>query len=107
MQQEVATKVAAAPVAATTTPAAAPAAAAVPAKNACTNSIALKGDLRTRYDYTDREGSEARGRGRLRYRLGVIANPVANLEVGAGIASGTGDQRSSNQSFDQASPASS
>lgn len=102
VQKEVATKVATAPLAATTpATAAAPAAAATPAKNAWTNSIALKGDLRTRYDYTDRDGNESRGRGRLRYRLGVIANPVSNLEVGAGIASGTGDQRSANQSFDQ------
>ncbi len=96
------------PVAAPSAPAAvgAPAAAAVavaapPAKNAWTNTIALKGDLRTRYDFTDREGSEARGRGRLRYRLGVIANPATNIEVGAGIASGAGDQRSANQTFDQ------
>lgn len=110
VQKEVASKVAAAPVAtagavaagaATGTPAAAPAAPAAPSKSAWTDTIALKGDLRTRYDYTDRESSEARGRGRLRYRLGVIASPVANMEVGAGIASGTGDQRSTNQTFDQ------
>lgn len=108
VQKEVASKVAAAPVAtagavaaAASAPAAAPAAAAAPAKKAWTDTIALKGDLRTRYDYTDREGSEARGRGRLRYRLGVIANPAANIEVGAGLASGTGDQRSTNQTFDQ------
>ena len=83
------------------TPAAPTAPAAAPAKNAWTDTIALKGDLRTRYDYTDREGTSSRGRGRLRYRLGVIANPLANLEVGAGIASGSGDQRSTNQTFDQ------
>ena len=88
---------------ATTAPGApvATAAPAAPAKNAWTDTIALKGDLRTRYDFTDREGSESRGRGRLRYRLGVIANPAANIEVGAGIASGSGDQRSANQTFDQ------
>ena len=88
---------------ATTAPGApaATAARAAPAKNAWTDTIALKGDLRTRYDFTDREGSESRGRGRLRYRLGVIANPGANIEVGAGIASGSGDPRSANQSFDQ------
>ena len=88
---------------ATTAPGAPAATAApvAPAKNAWTDTIALKGDLRTRYDFTDREGSESRGRGRLRYRLGVIANPAANIEVGAGIASGSGDQRSANQTFDQ------
>lgn len=105
VQKEVAAKVASTPavapaVAVAAAPAAAPAASA-PAKTAWTDTITLKGDLRTRYDYTDRDSSEDRGRGRLRYRLGVIANPMANLEVGAGIASGTGDQRSTNQSFDQ------
>ena len=81
--------------------AATPAAPAPPAKNAWTNTIALKGDIRTRYDFTDRDSKESRGRGRLRYRLGVIANPAANIEVGAGLISGTGDQRSANQTFDQ------
>jgi hypothetical protein len=109
VQKEVAAKVATAPVATagavavaagSAAPAAAPASSA-PAKAAWTDTIALKGDLRTRYDYTDREGNESRGRGRLRYRLGVIANPIANMEVGAGIASGAGDQRSTNQTFDQ------
>ena len=102
--------VAAAPVAASAAPpatSAAQPAPAAPAKNAWTNTIALKGDLRTRYDYMDRDQNGAtaapsRGRGRLRYRLGVVANPAANIEVGAGIISGTGDQRSANQTFDQA-----
>ena len=62
--------------------------------------IAIKGDLRTRYQYEDEDGRDERGRGRLRYRLGVIAKPTGELEVGAGLASGSGDQRSSNQTFD-------
>ncbi|MGE0484968.1 MAG: putative porin [Gammaproteobacteria bacterium] len=62
--------------------------------------VRIKGDLRTRYEYKDDEGQLARSRGRFRYRLGVIANPVDRVEVGAGLASGTRDQRSTNQSFD-------
>ncbi|MCZ6772440.1 MAG: putative porin [Proteobacteria bacterium] len=62
--------------------------------------IEFKGDLRTRYQYEDEDGRDERGRGRLRYRLGVIAKPSVKLEVGAGLASGSGDQRSTNQSFD-------
>ena len=62
--------------------------------------IKLKGDLRTRYQYQDEDDRVERSRGRLRYRLGVIAKPLEGLEVGAGLASGGGDQRSTNQSFD-------
>lgn len=64
------------------------------------DKIRIKGDLRTRYEYKKDEGAIARSRGRFRYRLGVIANPVERVEVGAGLASGTRDQRSTNQSFD-------
>ena len=69
-------------------------------KSSWAEKIAFKGDLRTRYQYEDEDGRDDRGRGRLRYRLGVIATPSRNLEVGAGLASGSGDQRSTNQSFD-------
>ncbi|MGE0861036.1 MAG: putative porin [Gammaproteobacteria bacterium] len=67
-----------------------------------TDTIRLKGDIRTRYEYLKDETREGRSRGRLRYRLGAIAQPVARVEVGAGIASGARDQRSTNQSFDDA-----
>lgn len=63
-------------------------------------NIEVKGDLRTRYQYQDEDDRVDRSRGRLRYRLGVIAKPHPGLEVGAGLASGGGDQRSNNQSFD-------
>lgn len=61
--------------------------------------IKLKGDLRNRYEYINDEGQEDRSRGRFRYRLGVIATPLDRIEVGAGLASGSRDQRSTNQSF--------
>ncbi len=69
-------------------------------KTAWTEKIKLEGDLRTRYQYQDQDRRMDRSRGRLRYRLGVIANPVDNWEVGAGLASGGSDQRSTNASFD-------
>ena len=61
-------------------------------KLAWADKIKIKGDLRTRYQYQDQtqDNNVDRSRGRLRYRLGVIANPMAALEVGAGLASGGG-----------------
>ena len=70
------------------------------AKMGWAEKIMLKGDLRTRYLYQDEDGRDDRGRGRIRYRLGVIAKPTPGWEVGAGLASGGSDQRSTNQSFD-------
>jgi len=71
-------------------------------KLAWAEKIKIQGDLRTRYQYQDQtqDNNVDRSRGRLRYRLGVIANPMAALEVGAGLASGGNNQRSNNQSFD-------
>ncbi|HET7314527.1 putative porin [Salinisphaera sp.] len=70
------------------------------------DKIKFTGDLRLRYEYNDNSTRQnaaghniARNRGRLRYRLGIIAAPIANLEVGAGIASGGDDPRSTNQTF--------
>ncbi len=65
-----------------------------------TEKIKLKGDVRTRYQYDDRDGSLERNRGRLRYRLGIIAKPADGWEVGAGLVSGGSDPRSTNQTFD-------
>lgn len=73
-----------------------------PAAKSWTDTFTLKGDLRTRYDYIDQASptsNDDRNRGRLRYRLGVIATPVEHVEAGAGLASGNGDPRSANQTF--------
>lgn len=59
--------------------------------------IKIEGDIRTRYQYEKKDGNEERSRGRIRYRLGMIANPIVNWTVGGGLASGGSDPRSSNQ----------
>lgn len=63
-------------------------------------SIKLKGDFRLRYQWQKRKaGAEERHRGRYRFRLGLLANPFDNVEVGAGLATGGTDPRSTNQTF--------
>ena len=69
-------------------------------KSDWTGKVKLKGDIRTRYEGRWEDGATDRHRGRIRYRLGVVANPVSGVEVGAGLASGSSDLRSTNQSFD-------
>jgi hypothetical protein len=64
--------------------------------------VKIKGDIRTRYQFEDKTGSEERSRGRIRYRLGIIAKPASNWEVGAGLASGGSDPRSTNQTMQDA-----
>jgi len=61
----------------------------------------IKGDVRLRHQYERRTNdTEARNRSRIRYRLGVITNPTNNVEVGAGLASGGQDPRSTNQTLE-------
>jgi len=76
------------------------------AKMEWASKIKLKGDIRLRYQYGDNSGREnaagnniSRDRGRVRYRLGIITTPMDDLEVGAGLASGGSDPRSTNQTF--------
>lgn len=66
------------------------------------SKIKLSGDMRNRFEYNSTDGKHDRTRARLRYRLGITANPVEHIEVGAGIASGSADPRSSNQTFSDA-----
>jgi hypothetical protein len=64
-----------------------------------------KGDLRLRYqpELFDRDGtgneSDDRYRFRYRARIGVTRSITDRIAVAFGLASGTGDQRSTNQSF--------
>lgn len=66
------------------------------------SKIKLSGDMRNRFEYSSTEGQHDRSRERLRYRLGITATPVEHIEVGAGIASGSADPRSTNQTFSDA-----
>ena len=76
--------------------------AAKSSKSDWTDKVRIKGDLRTRYENNNTDGKEDRGRGRIRYRVGVIAQPTDGWEVGAGFASGGDDPRSTNQTFTDA-----
>ena len=63
----------------------------------------VKGDFRLRYQYQDKDLNDGttfkRNRGRYRYRLYVKYPILDNLKVGFSLASGTGDPRSTNQTF--------
>lgn len=65
----------------------------------------LKGDVRVRYQYERRkDDTEARTRGRARFRLGIENTPAPQWKVGAGLAStesgsSTDDARSTNMTF--------
>ena len=62
-------------------------------------NMKLKGDLRVRYQYErDATDTDAKERGRIRYRLGIMTK-AGDVDVGAGFASGGDDPRSTNQTF--------
>jgi hypothetical protein len=61
----------------------------------------VKGDLRLRYENSDKK-DDARGsvgRERFRLRAGAETTITDGLSIGFGLASGTGDQRSANQTL--------
>jgi hypothetical protein len=64
-------------------------------------TLSINGDLRLRYETRNRQRQNnlARNRFRLRYRLGLISEISPSLKVGAGLASGSDDPRSTNQSL--------
>jgi hypothetical protein len=63
--------------------------------------IKLKGDLRLRYQMDDVEGADTdRHRGRVRFRLGLEAKVFKGFSVGAGLATGGTDPRSTNETLD-------
>ncbi|MFH1847514.1 MAG: putative porin [Candidatus Omnitrophota bacterium] len=62
--------------------------------------IKVKGDFRTRYQWEDRETNETRGRARIRFRLGSEIQVTENVKVGAGLATGGADPRSTNETLD-------
>lgn len=64
----------------------------------------LSGDLRLRYQRDDRDADgqnfPERDRGRYRARLNVTAQVVEQIKVIIGLASGSDDPRSTNETFD-------
>lgn len=64
-----------------------------------TNST-FKGDVRLRYQYSDRDnGKQNRNRGRFRFRFGVETKVNDKVNLGFGLASGSDDPRSTNQTM--------
>ncbi len=67
-------------------------------------NIKLSGDLRMRYEYDHRDTTTnddpERNRGRFRWRLGVDTKIVDDVTMGFGLASGSGDPRTIDQTFD-------
>ena len=64
-----------------------------------TDRMHLKGDFRYRYESFDIEGKPGRNRNRVRARAALIADIKPTLEVGLGLASGSDDPVSSNQTL--------
>ncbi len=62
----------------------------------------IKGDVRVRYQTQDMDNDEdpSRDRGRMRVRLGVETKVNDKWSAGIGMASGSDDPRSNNQTFD-------
>jgi polyhydroxyalkanoate synthesis regulator phasin len=63
------------------------------------NNIKFTGDLRTRYQWEEKDGSEERHRGRIRLRFGAEMKVNDELKAFTGFASGGSDPRSTNQTF--------
>ncbi len=63
-------------------------------------NIKFKGDLRTRYQWEKRKGSEERHRARIRFRLGSEIKVTDGVKVAAGLATGGTDPRSTNETLD-------
>lgn len=61
----------------------------------------IKGDFRLRYEYSDRknDGKDQRNRGRYRFRIGAVTKVNDKVNVGFGLATGSGDPRSTNQTM--------
>ena len=66
--------------------------------------IKLKGDLRYRHEYLDREGANQRNRQRIRVRLGVDAKVNDTVSAGLQLATGADDPRGSNQTLGDGAP---
>lgn len=70
------------------------------AQESWTDSIAIKGDIRPRFEAIDEQGEENRQRGRFRVRLGLTADVNDNVKAVIQLASGGDNPVSTNQTFD-------
>lgn len=61
--------------------------------------ISIDGDFRYRYENIDVEGSEERNRSRIRARVNTRAQLPGKVEVGVGLATGSDDPVSANQTI--------
>lgn len=59
----------------------------------------IKGDFRLRYQRQSKKSTNDRHRGRYRFRLGIESQIAKKFMVGAGLATGGTDPRSTNQTF--------
>lgn len=70
-------------------------------------TVKVKGDLRLRYQLDQQEDSTGKetdqSRGRMRARIGIGAEVTDGVKVAIGLASGSGDPRSTNQTFTDSS----
>ena len=64
-----------------------------------TDRITLKGDFRQRYESIDEQDKADRNRNRVRARAAIVAQVTEQAEVGLGIASGSDDPVSTNQTL--------
>ena len=76
-----------------------PATGTAPAAASWTEQIRLKGDFRYRHETIDAESASKRHRQRIRARPAIIADLSDELEVGFGIATGSDDPISTNQTL--------
>lgn len=63
------------------------------------DKIQVKGDFRMRYENIDEEAKDARNRNRIRSRALILAQVTDDIEVGLGMASGSDDPVSTNQTL--------
>jgi len=64
------------------------------------DGISMKGDLRFRYEWIDKEGKDTRNRFRIRARLALKGEVNEDVDVHLRLASGSGDPVSRNQTLD-------
>lgn len=63
------------------------------------NNLTLKADIRYRYESIDVQGKDARERNNVRSRIALKTKLPNNVEIGLGLASGSSDPTSSNQTL--------